>query len=78
MFTGIVEERGVVLDAGTRRLVVGCRTVVTDSDVGASVAVNGVCLTVVAERRAGDLSFDLSPETLARIEPRQARRPAIR
>ena len=32
MFTGIVEERGVVLEAGTSRLVVGCRTVVIDSD----------------------------------------------
>jgi riboflavin synthase len=65
MFTGIVEERGVVLDAGTSRLVVGCRTVVSDGDIGASVAVNGVCLTVVG-RGAGDLSFDLSPETLDR------------
>ena len=65
MFTGIVEERGTVLEAGASRLVVGCRTVVADSDVGASVAVNGVCLTVVA-RGAGDLSFDLSQETLAR------------
>lgn len=65
MFTGIVEERGIVLDAGASRLVVGCRTVVTDSDIGASVSVNGACLTVIA-RGAGDLSFDLSPETVAR------------
>lgn len=65
MFTGIVEERGTVVEAGATRLVVGCRTVVTDSDIGASVAVNGVCLTVVA-KSTGDLSFDLSPETLDR------------
>ena len=65
MFTGIVEERGTVLEAGAFRLVVGCRTVVTDSDIGASVAVNGVCLTVVA-RGPEDLAFDLSEETLAR------------
>ncbi len=65
MFTGIVEERGAVLEAGAFRLVVGCRTVVPDSDVGASVAVNGVCLTVVA-RGSEDLAFDLSEETLAR------------
>ena len=65
MFTGIVEERGTVLEAGTFRLVVRCRTVVTDSDIGASVAVNGVCLTVVA-RGPEDLAFDLSEETLAR------------
>jgi riboflavin synthase len=65
MFTGIVEERGTVLEAGASRLMVGCRTVVAESDLGASVSVNGACLTVVA-RNAGDLSFDLSRETLAR------------
>jgi riboflavin synthase len=65
MFTGIVEERGTVVEVGASRLVVGCRTVGADSDVGASLAVNGVCLTVVT-REGGDLSFDLSPETLAR------------
>lgn len=65
MFTGIVEERGIVKDASTHRLVVGCRTVASDSAVGSSVAVNGVCLTVVA--RADDaLAFDLSDETLVR------------
>jgi riboflavin synthase len=65
MFTGIVEERGSVLEAGASRLVIGCQTVVVDSDIGASVSVNGVCLTVVA-RGAEHLAFDLSPETLAR------------
>ena len=65
MFTGIVEERGTVLETGAFRLVVGCHTVVSDSEIGASLAVNGVCLTVVA-RGLEDLSFDLSEETLAR------------
>lgn len=65
MFTGIVEERGSVREAGAGRLVVGCRTVMEDSTPGSSVAVNGVCLTVVA-RGANDLAFDLSPETLSR------------
>ncbi|MGZ6545705.1 MAG: riboflavin synthase [Actinomycetota bacterium] len=65
MFTGIVEERGTVIEVGTNHLMVGCRTVTTDSDVGASIAVNGVCLTVVA-REEDRLSFDLSDETLAR------------
>ena len=65
MFTGIVEERGTVLEAGAFRLVVGCRTVVSESDIGASVAVNGVCLTVVT-RGPEDLAFDLSEETLGR------------
>ena len=65
MFTGIVEELGTVREAGTHRLVVGCTTVSADSDVGGSIAVNGVCLTVVA-RGGDDLAFDLSDETLAR------------
>jgi riboflavin synthase len=65
MFTGIIEERGTVLEVGARQLVVGCRTVVSDSDVGASVSVNGVCLTVVA-RGAANLAFDLSEETVTR------------
>jgi riboflavin synthase len=65
VFTGIVEERGTVREAGTHRLVVGCRPVVEGSPVGASVAVNGVCLTVVATD-VDALAFDLSDETLAR------------
>ena len=65
MFTGIVEERGVVRELGRTRLVVGCRTVNRDSDEGASVAVNGCCLTVV-ECADDYLSFDLSEETLRR------------
>jgi riboflavin synthase len=69
VFTGIVEERGRVraTDRGPSgtRLEVDCRTVGGDADPGASVAVNGVCLTV-AGRRGQALMFDLAPETLAR------------
>jgi riboflavin synthase len=65
MFTGIVEERGTVREVGPIRLAVACATVNADSDVGASVAVNGVCLTVV-ERSGEHLAFDLSEETLRR------------
>ncbi len=65
MFTGIIEERGVVLGVGRNRLAVGCRTVAKDSPVGASIAVSGVCLTVVANARDW-LGFDVSRETLAR------------
>jgi riboflavin synthase len=65
MFTGIVEERGVVREVGPTRLVVGCRTVTADSDLGASISVNGVCLTVV-ERSEEHLAFDLSEETRVR------------
>ena len=65
MFTGIVEERGRVETMGGGRLVVDAHTVVRDSEVGASVSVNGVCLTVV-ERTDTSLRFDLSEQTLER------------
>lgn len=70
MFTGIVEERGQVRAATGDRLVVGCRTVPGGSQIGASIAVNGVCLTVV-ERTEDALTFDLSPETLERSSLRR-------
>jgi riboflavin synthase alpha subunit len=53
MFTGIIEERGVVLAAGSR-LEILCSKVAEDSGPGASVSVNGVCLTVVDRRHDGD------------------------
>jgi riboflavin synthase len=65
MFTGIVEELGHVRSVERGRLTVGCRVVPVDSEVGSSVAVNGVCLTVV-ERSRDALAFDVSPETVAR------------
>ena len=65
MFTGIVEERGLVETTRGGRLVVEAHAVVRDSDVGASVSVNGVCLTVV-ERTDASLRFDLSEQTLER------------
>jgi riboflavin synthase len=65
VFTGIVEERGLVGAIGGGRLVVDAHTVVRDSDVGASVSVSGVCLTVV-ERTDTSLRFDLSEQTLER------------
>jgi riboflavin synthase len=70
MFTGIVEERGEVRALTDHRLTVGCGVVTTDSEVGASVAVNGVCLTVVGNDGAS-LAFDLSDETIARTSLRR-------
>jgi riboflavin synthase len=65
MFTGIVEELGTVREIDGRTLSVACSLVATDSGIGSSVAVNGVCLTVV-EREPDRLAFQLSEETLAR------------
>jgi riboflavin synthase len=70
VFTGIVEERGEVLGLDDHRLAVRCSTVTADSAPGASVAVNGVCLTVV-ERSDRSIAFDLSDETLARTSLRR-------
>jgi riboflavin synthase len=70
MFTGIVEERGEVRALADHRLVVGCLVVPADSDVGASIAVNGVCLTVVGNDGAS-LAFDLSDETIERTSLRR-------
>jgi len=64
MFTGIIEELGTVETAGAR-LTVRCSTVMEDLSEGASIAVNGVCLTAVG-LRPGSFSADLSPETLRR------------
>ncbi len=64
MFTGIIEELGFVAQAGSH-LVVNCATVLSDLQPGASIAVNGVCLTAVA-LTADSFSADLAPETLER------------
>ena len=53
MFSGIVEEVGVVTAltrpaADAARMIIGARTVLAGTEVGASIAVDGVCQTVVA------------------------------
>lgn len=65
MFTGIVEDRGRVRSVDDGRLVVESTAVSVDADLGASIAVSGVCLTVV-EWNGHELAFDLAPETVAR------------
>ncbi len=69
MFTGIIEELGCVRDryaAGAcERLVIAAAVVLDDVTMGASIAVNGTCLTVV---EWGDdwWAADAVPETLRR------------
>ena len=72
MFTGIVEERGVVVDltvtdadAGSARLTVKGPKVTQDAGHGDSIAVSGVCLTVV-DRSADTFTVDVMAETLKR------------
>jgi len=69
MFTGIIEELGTVEALESRpagaRLKVHCAAVLDDMELGASIAVNGVCVTAV-DVRPGSFSADLAPETLRR------------
>lgn len=67
MFTGIIEEVGKVHTLVRRgdgaRLTVECG--LNDLHTGESIAVNGLCLTIVEETRNA-FTMDLSPETLRR------------
>jgi riboflavin synthase len=70
VFTGIVEEMGLVLAATQGRehdntLTIGCRTALEGVRLGDSIAVNGVCLTVTAfDERS--FTVGTAPETLRR------------
>jgi riboflavin synthase len=77
MFTGLIEEIGLVLwiratDRGTQ-LQVAAPRIASDIRRGDSIAVNGCCLTV-ASYRGENLTFDLLDETLDRTNLRQLRR----
>mgnify|MGYP000150340772 CR=1 FL=1 len=80
MFTGIIEEVGVVEALEKRsagaRLRVRCRKVLEDVFEGASIAVNGVCLTAV-EPRPDLLTADIAPETLSRTNLGALRRGSL-
>jgi len=65
VFTGIVQEVGAVRSFEGGRLVVETEV---EARVGDSVAVNGVCLTVVDGDRTS-LAFDVVPETVTRVKP---------
>jgi riboflavin synthase len=69
VFTGIIEELGEVVDVQARGdsavLVVRASLVADGVAHGASIAVNGVCLTVIGSEGAR-LSFDVMAETLKR------------
>jgi riboflavin synthase len=69
LFTGIVEERGEVVDVeqqpNAARLTVAGPLVASDAQHGDSIAVSGVCLTVV-EVAGGRFTVDVVNETLQR------------
>ena len=69
MFTGIVENKGKVLKVEHRgemkRLTLDVPFDLTEMQLGDSININGVCLTVV-KKRGRVVSVDLSPESLQR------------
>ena len=65
MFTGIVEEVGVVAKISGNAMTVRASKVTGDLKLGDSIAVNGACLTAVSCGRS-EFSVDLSPETMRR------------
>jgi riboflavin synthase len=65
MFTGIIEEVGMVRETGRDLLAFEAQDVLEGTKVGDSIAVNGVCLTVVSlESRR--FTVNVMPETLRR------------
>jgi riboflavin synthase len=67
MFTGLVEERGVLINkiktGDGYRLEIKADKVLEDTDIGSSLSVNGCCLTVI-EKKSGSVSMDTIEETL--------------
>ena len=67
MFSGLIEELGTV--SSRKGAVLAVKTTGPAAKRGDSIAVNGVCLTVVRQSVRGktrELFFELSPETLAK------------
>ena len=65
MFTGIIEEVGIVSKITNNGMTVTASRVLSDIKLGDSIAVNGTCLTAVRFTNS-EFSVDLSPETIRR------------
>ena len=65
MFTGIVEEVGIVAKISDNAMTVRASKVLEDVKLGDSIAVNGACLTAVNFSKS-EFTVDLSPETMRR------------
>lgn len=67
MFTGIVEEIGIIRDIKNRgesyRISIQCKKIMEGLNIGHSICVNGICLTVT-EFDSKNFSADVMPETL--------------
>lgn len=69
MFTGIIEEIGIVRNIvkGSRsiKLTITAKKVLENTNLGDSIAVNGVCLTVTAFGKDG-FTADVMPESMSK------------
>ncbi|MBE9482414.1 MAG: riboflavin synthase [Chloroflexi bacterium] len=65
MFTGIVEGIGRITAATRRNLAIATSNALQGIELGGSIAVNGVCLTIT-NFNANSFSVDMMPETLIR------------
>lgn len=65
MFTGIVEEVGIVRGISPEQLVVGAKMVLESTKPGDSIDVNGACLTVTS-LSSDSFTVDIMPETIRR------------
>lgn len=62
MFTGIIEELGKVTNLRSDSVTINCKTVLNETKIGDSIAVNGVCLTV-RDLKNDSFTADVSPES---------------
>ena len=62
MFTGIIEELGKITTILSDKITIECKKVLNETDLGDSIAVNGVCLTVVNITN-NSFTADISPQT---------------
>ncbi len=67
MFTGIVEEIGKIKSFNGEKLVVECKKVLENTQLGDSIAIDGCCQTVV-DLTSNTFSTDVSTETLRIIK----------
>jgi len=65
MFTGIVEEIGIVREVNPHCLLIGAKEVLEGMRISDSIAVDGVCLTVTS-LSSNAFNVDVMPETLRR------------
>lgn len=63
MFTGIIEEIGIVKSISKDSLSIQANIVLEGTKIGDSIAVNGVCLTVISVDKSG-FSVEIMPETI--------------